>query len=194
MHAYSPKLRDDLNLTPQASNRFATTIADEVRELPDEVLRKIRDEDEVGLYCRLVELEALGQFMEFVVKNKEKPDGVQSLNRMAFACQFYYGFVYFNDACCDRLRDSALADSTLRKCCTYLNNYPVRGFRNAVAHGNWRHTGDGKCVRIYYSKEKDPTKNRLEYPIPLVEVDFWTILARMTACVAFETIIERVGK
>ena len=56
MRQYSPRLRDDLGLTPSVSNSLASTIALEVQALPGDVLRSIRDEDVIGLQRVLMSL------------------------------------------------------------------------------------------------------------------------------------------
>ena len=53
MRQFSPRLREDLGLNPEASNSLASTIASEVLTLPREVLRDIRDGDVVGLHQHL---------------------------------------------------------------------------------------------------------------------------------------------
>jgi hypothetical protein len=65
MRQYSPRLRDDLGSTPVASNCLASTLAAEIRSLPVELLRSIRNEDAIGLQHRIDELLAFEQFMEF---------------------------------------------------------------------------------------------------------------------------------
>jgi hypothetical protein len=53
MQPFSPRLRDDLRLTPPASNHLASTIAADVLALPHEALRAIRDSDRIGLQRRI---------------------------------------------------------------------------------------------------------------------------------------------
>jgi hypothetical protein len=65
MRQFSPRLREDLALTPPTSNCVASTITAEVKALPADVLRAIRDEDVVGLQRRMEELVAFERFMDF---------------------------------------------------------------------------------------------------------------------------------
>ncbi len=65
MRQFSPRLRDDLGLTPPASNSLASTIASEVQALPRDVLRSIRDTDVIGLQRRIDELVCFERFMDF---------------------------------------------------------------------------------------------------------------------------------
>jgi len=136
-----------------------------------------------------MELRAFERFMGFVHDQPEIPGGYEPLKRTAFVCQLYFGFVYFSEPCFVRLRDLAAEDSTLKKCCKYLTAYPVQGLRNAVIHSNWRHTGDLKGIQFRYRKYKQGTE-LAEATVTLLEFNYWAILARMTASVAFATIID----
>jgi hypothetical protein len=189
MRRYSPRLRDDLDLTPPASNRLASTIASEVRSLPHEVLRVIRDEDVVGLKRRLDELVAFERFMDFAGQVQATSGSVPPLTRAQVTCQLYTVFVYLGDACFARLRKAAVSGSVLKKCCKYLTDYPVRGLRNAVAHSSWRYADDFTGIVFYYFEDEQKTK-RTDYTATQLELDFWDKLARVTAYAAFPTINE----
>src|SRR5690242_9253365 len=104
MRQYSPRLRDDLGLTPPASNSLASTIASEVQALPSDVLRSIRDEDVVGLQRRIDELVAFERFMDFAAQVQASSGSVPPLTRAQVTCQLYTVFVYLGEACFARLR------------------------------------------------------------------------------------------
>jgi hypothetical protein len=89
MRQYSPRLRDDLGLTPPASNSLASTIASEVQALPREVLRGIRDEDVVGLQWRIDELVAFDGFMNFASQAQATSGSFAPLTRAQVVCQLY---------------------------------------------------------------------------------------------------------
>jgi hypothetical protein len=186
MRQFSPRLREEFDLAPQASNRLASTLAFEVSVLPPEVLGGIRDNDMVGLQRRIEELTAFEQFMSLTTSDRFPP-----LTRAQVVCQLYISFVYLGDACFIGLRNAAAAGSALRKCCTYLTDYPVRGLRNAVAHSNWRYADDFTGLVFYYFEDEQMTK-RKEYTVKQLELDFWDKLARVTAYAAFQTINEVV--
>jgi hypothetical protein len=189
MRKFSPRLRDDLGLTPPASNSLASTIASEVQALPHEVLHAIRDEDIVGLQRRVDELVAFERFMDFVNQVQKQSGIVPPLTRAQVTCQLYTVFVYLGDACFTRLRKSAASGSVLKKCCKYLTDYPVRGLRNAVAHSSWRYADDFTGIVFHYFEDEQKTK-RTDYTVTQLELDFWDKLARVTAYAAFQTIIE----
>jgi hypothetical protein len=106
-------------------------------------------------------------------------------------CQLYVVFVYLGGACFLRLRKAATTGSTLKKCCVYLTDNPVRGLRNAVAHSNWRYTDDFSGILFHYFEDEQRTKWK-EYTVTQLELDFWDKLARVTAYAAFQTISEAV--
>lgn len=189
MRRFSPRLRDDLGLTPAASNCLASTIAADVQSLPPEVLRSIRAEDVIGLQRRVDELVAFEGFMDFAAQVQATSGKIPSLTRAQVTCQLYTVFVYLGEACFSRLRKSAVTGSPLKKCCAYLTDYPIRGLRNAVAHSSWRYADDFSGIMFYYFEDEPKTK-RKEYTVTQMELDFWDKLARVTAYAAFQTINE----
>jgi len=189
MRQFSPRLRDDLGLTPPASNCLAFTIASEVQILPHETLRHIQVDDVVGLKRRLDELVAFERFMDFASQVQATPGRLAPLTRAQVTCQLYTVFVYLGDACFFRLRKSAASGSVLKKCCKYLTDYPVRGLRNAVAHSSWRYADDFSGIVFHYFEDEQKTK-RTAYTVTQLELDFWDKLARVTAYAAFQTINE----
>jgi hypothetical protein len=189
MRRYSTRLRDDLGLTPPASNCLASTIASEVQALPHDILRAIRDEDVVGLQRRIDELVAFESFMDFASRMQAESGNVPPLTRAQVTCQLYTVFVYLGEGCFARLRKSAASGSVLRKCCKYLTDYPVRGLRNAVAHSSWRYADDFSGIVFHYFEDEHKTK-RTDYTVTQLELDFWDKLARVTAYAAFQTINE----
>ncbi len=189
MRQFSPRLRDDLGLTPPTSNFLASTIAAEIRRLPSEVLRSIRDEDEIGLQRRIDELVAFESFMTFANEVQITHKNFAPLTRAQVLCQLYTVFVYLGEACFLKLRKSAASGSVLKKCCKYLTDHPVRGLRNAIAHSSWRYADDLGGIVFHFFENEQKTK-RIEYNVKQLELEFWDKLARVTAYAAFQTIIE----
>jgi hypothetical protein len=189
MRQFSPRLREDLGLTPPTSNSLASAIATEIKALPGGVLRAIRDEDVVGLGRRLDELAAFEGFMDFAYQAQRTTGRCAPLTRAQVICQLYVVFVYLGDACFLRLRKSAATGSALKKCCAYLTDHPIRGLRNAVAHSNWRYTDDFSGILFHYFEDEQMTR-RKHYTVSQLELDFWDKLARVTAYAALQTINE----
>jgi hypothetical protein len=189
MQGYSPMLRDELGLTPPASNCLASTIASEVLALPRDILLSIRDEDMVGLQRRVEELVAFEHFMTFASQIQTTSGNYPPLTRAQVVSQLYIVFVYLGDACFSRLRKAAASGSVLKKCCKYLTDYPIRGLRNAVAHSTWHYASDVAGLTFYYFKDEMKTE-RSQYTVKQLEFDFWDQLARVTAYATFQTIYE----
>ena len=189
MRQYSPMLRDELGLTPPASNELASTIAAEVRSLPSAALRSIRDGDLVGLHRRLEELVAFERFMDFATQIQASSGVCPPLTRAQVVYQLYTVFVYLGDACFSRLRKLAASGSVLKKCCRYLTDYPIRGLRNAVAHSNWYYADDFSGITFHYFRNEQKTE-AAHYTVKQLELDFWDKLARITAYACFQTIHE----
>ncbi len=127
--------------------------------------------------------------MDFAHRQQATSGTFAPLTRAQVVCHLYVVFVYLGDACFSRLRKSAATESTLKKCCVYLTDYPVRGLRNAVAHSNWRYTDDFPGI-LYHSFEDEQRTKRKDYTVTQLELDFWDKLARVTAYAAFQTINE----
>lgn len=121
MRNYSPRLRDDLKLPPIASSQLATTIAAEVKSLPSDVLRGIRDDDPIGLQRRIDELVAFEHFMDISNQVRTMIGNVAPMTRAQVICQLYTVFVYLGESCFFRLRKAAPSGSVLKKCCKYFD-------------------------------------------------------------------------
>ncbi len=139
MRRWSTRLRDDLNISPPESNRLATTIVKDVGMLSDDAKARIRQSSPIPMKTRVEELEAFQGWMDRVHATSEpNPFAV----RAQVVYQNYVCFVYLKEACFDALRRELPTGSTAKRCCKYLTDDPVRAFRNAVAHGNWRYLTD----------------------------------------------------
>lgn len=190
MRPYSPRLRDELGLSPSASNQLATTIAAETATLPKDELSVMREQDRVGLQRRIEELKAFEGFMDLAVRVQSSTGALPQLTRAQVVYQLYTVFVYLGDACFKRLRKLAAQGSTLKACCKYLTDDRLRGMRNAVAHANWRYTDDFAGITFCYFRDQGETKETT-YTVTQLELDFWDKLARVTAYAAFQTIHEK---
>jgi hypothetical protein len=72
-----------------------------------------------------------------------------------------------------------------RKCCRFLTDNPIRAFRNALAHANWRYNEDFSGLRFWARKGSDPSEALREFEVSQLELGFWQALARCVAYVAF---------
>ena len=148
---FSTKLRDDLAIEPPSSLKLATTIYDEIRTLPVELLPTLAGESPLSLKDRYDELMSTLKWWSTQCTEQ---------TNMYAICRIlnYFCFVYLSESCFKVLREKLPPDSITRKCCKYLTDNPVRAFRNAVAHANWRPTLDESAID--FGRGKAPTQRR----------------------------------
>ena len=184
MQQWAPRLRDDLGISVEASNTLATTIAEEVRSLPEDLREDVFLSTPVALKERLDELLAFQSFMDIVSAIPNRPP----LTRAQVIVQNYVCFVYLGDSCFQVLRRRAPTGSTVKRCCRFLTDNPVRAFRNAVAHGNWQYAPDFSGL-IFWARKGDNSNEVLEqFQVSQNELNFWQSLARVTAYAAYVTL------
>jgi len=181
MRRYSPRLRDDLRIDSAASNHLATSIAQECAALPSGAVAEIRAQDIVGLDARLEELVAFQGFMDLAGSVPAHPAVV----RAQVITQNYLCFVYLGDSCFKLLHKHTLSGSTTRKCCRFLTDNPIRAFRNALAHANWRYNEDFSGLHFWSRKGSDPNEPLSDFHVSQLELGFWQALARCVSYVAF---------
>jgi hypothetical protein len=181
MRRYSPRLRDDLRIDSAASNHLATSIAAECAALPPDAVAQIRAQDIVGLDTRLEELVAFQGFMDLVGSVPSHP----SVVRAQVITQNYLCFVYLGDSCFKVLQKHTPSGSTTRKCCRFLSDNPIRAFRNALAHANWRYNEDFSGLHFWARKGSDPNEPLSDFEVSQLELAFWQALARCVSYVAF---------
>jgi hypothetical protein len=181
MQQWASRLRDDLGVSLAASQAVATSIAEDAHALSAEARAAVFAATPVGLRQRLDELVAFQAFMEEVAIARSQPH----LVRAQVIVQNYVCFVYLGEACFKVLRHESQAGSTLRRCCSYLTDNPVRAFRNAIAHGNWQYTPDFSGLLYWARKGSDPKEALGEFEVSQLQLDFWQSLARCTAYAAY---------
>jgi len=154
MKQWSSRLRDDLKIMPPESNRLASTIASEVASLSPEAKQRIKDASLVPLPVRIEELQAFQGWMDLVHNSNPHP----VVARAQIIAQNYIWFVYLGEACFTILRKELPAGSATKKCCKFLTDNPVRAFRNAIAHSNWRYLPDFTGIGFWAKKGPDAAK------------------------------------
>ena len=184
MRAWAPRLRDDIRVSVEASQSLASAIVDDVAALPIEARASLRSGGPIGLRERLDELVAFQAFVDFASPISNAP----ALTRAHVIVQNYVCFVYLGESCFKDLRASAPSASTLRRCCQFLTDNPIRAFRNAVAHANWRYNEDFTGIRFWARKGDDPKADMVEFTVSQNDLNFWQSLARCTAYAAYTTL------
>lgn len=86
------------------------------------------------------------------------------------------------------MKKYAGSGSVTKKCCSYLINNPIRAFRNAVAHSNWKYSNDFRKIIFYAKKGDSKDEPMIEWEVSDVDLNFWQSLARCTAYTAYLTI------
>ena len=147
---------------------------------------KVKDASPIDLKIRIDELLAFQSMMDTFNKLKPRPEIV----RTQIIVQNYICFVYLKDALFEALREIFSSDSLTKKCCNFLLNNPVRAFRNAIAHGNWKYNEN--CTGIeFWAHKGDLTKSKMtKWEVHQKELAFWQALSRMVAYVTFLTLAE----
>lgn len=187
LRKWNTRLNEDVKLTIEQSKKVATLIEREVKELDEKGQAQVIDASPVPLDDRLQELRAFQSWTEEVHDVAGSPHIV----RAHVITQNYVCFVYLKDTCFDALRRVMPTRSVTKQCCKFLVNNPVRAFRNAVAHGNWKYLQDFSGIEFWSykgGKKKDE-------PIPRWEVsqqslDFWQEIAKVTAYSSFTALAE----
>jgi hypothetical protein len=182
MQQWSSRLRDDLKILAPASLQLATTISREVTALSPESKQHVRDASPIPLAIRLEELRAFQGWMDLVNNTGHSHPVVV---RAQVITQNYICFVYLAEACFKVLKNEVQAGTTTKRCCKFLTDNPVRAFRNAVAHSNWRYLQDFSGLKFWAKKGDDPTEKPTRFEVAQQELAFWQSLARCTAYAAY---------
>jgi hypothetical protein len=176
-----PRLRDDVGIGKEESAALATTIASEVGKLPKETLELAGEDSTILFKDRVDELTAFQRFMDYV-RRAPAPD--PAIVRAQVILQNYICFVYLGDSCFRTLRKLLPSESTAKKCCVFLTDNPVRAFRNAMAHGNWKYNVDFTGLTFWARKGSGSQEPMIRFEVSQLDLDFWQALAR---CVAYVT-------
>jgi len=174
MQQWSTRLRDDLRIGPPESNQLATTITREVAALSDEAKKRAREASQIPLRIRIEELVAFQGWMDLVHVTTEPHPVVV---RAQVVYQNYICFVYLGESCFNVLKKELPSGSTTKKCCRFLTDNPVRAFRNAVAHANWRYLPDFSGLEYWARKGAEPTEPMVRFEVSQQDLSFWQVLA-----------------
>jgi hypothetical protein len=182
MRAYLSFFRDKFRIAAPQNNSIATSMAQEIRNLD----KKVHISDEVGIQSRLDELVAFQKMMDIVHSSQVHP----AVIRAQVIVNNYLCFVYLGDSVFKVLRTEMPNESVTSKCCKFLTDNPVRAFRNALAHANWKYKEDFSGL-IYWAKKGDQKDEPLtEWQVSQNQLDLWQALARCTGYVVFTELQE----
>lgn len=190
MRQYSPFLRDNLRIGLPESNNLATAIATEIELILKGGMQQILQLDKVDIHDRFCELIAFQAFMD--IFNNDKVIHEPGLIRAQVITQNYVSFVYLNDACFKFLRKKTPPGSITKKCCKFLTDNPVRAFRNAFAHANWKYNSDYSGLIFWARKGSDPNESMSQFEVSQRDLGFWQALSRCVAYIFYQEAIEKI--
>ena len=185
MIRWSSKLSKDVKISEGHTKKIASLIAEEIEKISIQSKRKIVDglSDPIFIQDRLDELIAFQGWMD-IASNLRDPYVV----RAQVVVQNYVCFVYLGESCFKILKQYAAQGGVVKKCCNFLINNPVRAFRNAIAHSNWKYGNDFSSIIYYAKKGHLPSEPMTRWEVSQNDLAFWQALARCTAYVAFSTL------
>jgi hypothetical protein len=185
MQQWSARLREDLKIDPAESNQLGTTITEEVGALADDAKVRVKEASQIPLEVRIEELIAFQGWMDVV---SARSGAAPVVVRAQVVYQNYICFIYLGESCFNALKKELSAGSTTKKCCKFLTDNPVRAFRNAVAHANWRYLPDFSGLEYWARKGAEPTEPMVRFEVSRQDLSFWQSLARCTAYASFLTL------
>jgi hypothetical protein len=187
MRQWTPKLSNDLGVDPAAALSVATAVMKEVAHLPLSSKVRLKEKSVVPLELRLEEIVAFQMWMDLV---RRQPHPPPEMVRAQVIAQNYVCFVYLGEAWFKALREIMPPGTVTRKLCQFLTDNPVRAFRNALAHGNWRYAGDYGSLIYWARKGSELSEPLVEFSVEAVDLDFWQSAARCTAYSSFLSMLE----
>lgn len=186
MLEFSSRLQVELKISVEESCELASILEKDILALPKEEMLKFKTEMFVELAERMNELKANENFMDFADVFQGKNGLDPALTRAQVICQLYISFVYLGESCFVKMRKISLSGTALRKCCSYLTDFPVRGVRNSVAHSNWNYTKN--CDGLIFHYFKDEARTELATTVfNQLDLEFSSRLAKIVSYVIFQT-------
>jgi len=182
---FRSQLKTEVGIEGEIAGKLATTVAAELRFLPAEAKNEILQATPVDVAARLSELTAFQAFMDHIAALRKVHPAVV---RAQVLYQNYVCFVYLGEGLFRVLAKAAPADSASRKCARFLTDNPVRAFRNAIAHGNWRYRDDFSGLIFWARKGSDSSEALQQFEVDQRLLNFWQLLARAVAYAAYSNL------
>ncbi len=181
MLAHSNALMREIGLSEDESKKVATLVAADVRFLPVEAKKEIRDATPIPVEIRLDELRAFQAWMDHASSVRGSPQ----VTRAQVIVQNYVCFVYLGEACFRVLAKRTPTGSVTKRCCEFLTANPVRAFRNAIAHANWKYNSDFSGIEYWARKGQEPSEPLSRFEVSQKDLNFWQALSRCVAYAAY---------
>ena len=179
--SFSDALIGKVHLSADEATKVATLVAADVRFLPINAKTEIREATPVAVEARLDELRAFQAWMDTASNARGSPQ----VTRAQVIVQNYVCFVYLGEACFRVLAKRTSTGSVTRRCCEFLTDNPVRAFRNAIAHANWKYKNDYSGIEYWARKGHDPSEPLSKFEVSQGDLNFWQALSRCVAYAAY---------
>jgi len=177
MRKWTPMLRDELRIVDERCNYLATTLFTEICSIPEATLDGMSD---VLSYAD--RFNEVACFINCLAQRQAEGNINNLEHRAHLVLSNYMCFVYLGDACFLRMRKLVPNTSVARRCFEYLTDNPVRAFRNAIAHANWK-VSDA-TVAFWARKGEEKNEPLSPFIVRDLERQFWFYL---TLCVGKST-------
>jgi len=179
MQQWSSTLIGKVKLREDETSKVASLIATEIARIPfnskEEIILSISNP--ISIQDRLNELVAFQGWMDIAHTSRRNP----YITRAQVIVQNYVCFVYLGEACFKTLRKYLAPSGVAKRCCNFLMDNPIRAFRNALAHSNWKYNDDFSGIIFYARKGNQEGEPLIKWDVSNKDLDFWQALARCTA-------------
>lgn len=186
MLVWAKRTIKELKLDLMQANKLGSTIESEIHSLPLENKRALMELSFVTPQNRLDELVAFQGWMDYAHKVR----GIPHVRRAQVITQNYICFVYLGDALFKTLKDVLPPPLVTGRCCRFLLYNPVRAFRNAVAHSNWRYKEDFSGLEFWAKKGSERDEPLVHFEVSQEELGYWQALSRCVAYSAYMVLTE----
>jgi hypothetical protein len=187
MLVWAQRTIKELKLDLMQANKLGSTIEAEIHSLSFENKRALMDLSPVTPQNRLDELVAFQGWMDFAHRIRGNP----YVTRAQVITQNYICFVYLGDALFKALKAVLPPPLVTGRCCRFLLNNPIRAFRNAVAHSNWRYKEDFSGLEFWAKKGSEIDEPIAYFEVSQEELGYWQALSR---CVAYSAYMAQTNK
>jgi len=180
MSMFAERLKSDVKVPSEAATKLATSIAADIRFLPDVAKAELRFSTPVAIKDRLAEVQSFQSWMDFAHTARSP-----NITRAQVITQNYICFVYLPERLFRVLAKHCPQGSAARKSAQFLSNNPVRAFRNAVAHANWTYRQVFGALVYWARKGAEPDEPLQRFEVEQDELMFWQSLSR---CLAYASL------
>lgn len=184
LHPWGTRLCDDLGLSTSQAAELASCISREVASLAPSDQDRLRHMSPVPVSCRLDELTAFQAWMDAAHATPHP-----AITRAQVITQSYVCFIYLKESWFGALHQVMAADTATYLSCAFLLSEPIRRFRNAFAHGNWRYLQDFSGLE-FWARASGTGTAEIRSEVSQLELNFWQALSR---CTAYASTLALVG-